>query len=103
MTTCTRFPCDSAYRRREHTPDENGTVVHFTSSGGCSSDGWISGMVAYDDEPWRPWLRIGDEQTDFAGFEGPFDQARRMADGIVTATVSALQANLKDARQEVDA
>lgn len=38
--TCTRFPCDYAYERRAHRPDETGTTNHLVSVAGADDQGW---------------------------------------------------------------
>ena len=51
--TCDRLPCDSAYSRRGHRPDEDGDVIHFVSAGGSSSEGWRVAIMAAGDGDWR--------------------------------------------------
>lgn len=66
---CTRFPCDQAYRRGTHLPNEDGEVVHTTSvahrywdlddTDGQFETKWRVSVAARDDGPWQLRLRIG--------------------------------------------
>jgi hypothetical protein len=105
---CRRFPCDQAYKRGAHVPDKDGDVLHSVGWGGDMDMGrddlrymWQVRTIAWgDDGDWYVQVIIGDESFQF----WKVDDARRMIDGLVSATLCAAQARVDEAdRREVEA
>lgn len=88
-TACTRFPCDSAFRRVTHQPDSGGSVRHRTSVG--SGDDWSVAIIAWDDDPWCVDVKIPEALWTFEDVEA----ASSFAQAIQRAAVWALKATAR--------
>jgi hypothetical protein len=100
---CSRFPCDSAYRRSTHTPTEEGTVVHRVSVGEKTmlvddewSYEWAVSVVAMDDlgdpGPWHLYVEVP-ARSRWLSTEEAEDFARE----VTRAALWAAKYNLRDA------
>lgn len=107
---CFRFPCDTAWHRGTHVTDEDGRILHEVRWGNESRrahpgedaqfpDVWSIGTIAWDNEPWQPWIYVENGQRTFATGQ----EASLFVEKLVIAMACALDANVKDATERAEA
>ena len=109
MSACDRFPCDFAYRRREHEVDEEGCVWHVVNVGseriemadGSLPYAWRVDCATIDDEPWSVKVTVCDPPAGLGTYEfRSAEESIRFSADVTQATVSVLTYNARDnARQ----
>ncbi|MFC7361202.1 hypothetical protein [Nocardioides astragali] len=100
-----RFPCDQAYKRGTHTPNEDGEVAHATSvrHRHWESDDsdveletkWRVSVVARGEGPWQLALRL----SDVVMWVDRIDEIEDLAEGLSRGALWTLKARLQDAQE----